>query len=159
MTLHTYNRFDLAARQLETAVALFIGGHDKFSVITLAAAADGILSQLVANQGKKTFIETLAEEGDDDATASRSAMGMHVNRILFINNLKHMDKGEDGYVVIDDLFNCALATILIALADTVTLCGRGTIGFVETFFLWVTQNLDPKIYNVDCDPAWTPAKT
>ena len=56
MIVERYQRFDLAANQLETAIGLYIGGHDKFSVITLAAAADGILSQLVNKKGEKTFI-------------------------------------------------------------------------------------------------------
>jgi hypothetical protein len=133
---------------------LFIGGHDKFSVITLAAAADGILSQLVNDKSEKTFIEILAGETDDAKTASRSAMGTHVNQLLCINTLKHMDEGDDGNVVVD-LFNCALATILVAVADFVTLRGRGE-GFVEAFLLWARQNLDPKIYNVDCEPDGNP---
>jgi hypothetical protein len=79
---------------------------------------------------------------------SRSAMGKHVHDVLFINELKHMDKGDDGSVVMD-VEECALASILVALANFVTLRGRGT-RFVEAFFLWVKQNLDPAIYNVDC---------
>jgi hypothetical protein len=156
MSTRTYQRLDLAARQLETAIGLFIGGHDRFSVITLAAAADGILSQLANNKGEKTFIEILAGETDDAKTASRSGMGTHVNQLLCVNALKHMDEGDDGYVVLD-LFNCALGTILVAVADFVTLRGRGE-GFVEAFLLWVRQNLDSKIYNVDCDPDWKPVK-
>jgi hypothetical protein len=152
MTLQTYQRFDLAARQLETAIGLFIGGHDKFSVITLAGAADGILSQLVNNVQQKTFIEILADESDDDNTASRSAMGEHVNKILFINAVKHMDEGDDGYVTMD-IDQCALGAILKAVANVVTLRGR-KVDFVEAFLLWVKLNLDPKIYNVDCDPDW-----
>jgi hypothetical protein len=154
MSTRTYQRLDLAARQLETAIGLFIGGHDEFSVITLAAAAGGILSQLVNNKGDKTFIEILAGETDDAKTASRSAMGTHVNQLLCINALKHMDEGDDGNVVVD-LFNCTLATILVAVADFVTLRGTGE-GFVEAFLLRVRQNLDPKIYNVDCDPDGNP---
>jgi hypothetical protein len=156
MSTRTYQRLDLAARQLETAIGLFIGGHDRFSVITLDAAADGILSQLVNNKGEKTFIEILAGETDDAKAASRSAMGTHVNQLLCVNALKHMDEGDDGYVVLD-LFNCAVATILVAVADFVTLRGRGE-GFVEAFLLWVRQNLDPKIYNIDCDSGWKPMK-
>jgi hypothetical protein len=41
------------------------------------------------------------------------------------------------------------------MADFVTLNGRGT-DFVEAFFAWVKLNLDPAIYNIDCDPDWKP---
>jgi hypothetical protein len=83
----------------------------------------------VNNKGEKTFIEILAGETDDAKTASRSAMGTHVNQLLCVNALKHMDEGDDGYVVLD-LFNCALATILVAVADFVTLCGGS--GFLDS---------------------------
>jgi hypothetical protein len=57
--------------------------------------------------------------------------------------------------VVMDVEACALASILVAMADFVTLNGRGT-DFVEAFFAWVKLNLDPAIYNIDCDPDWKP---
>ncbi len=153
MTIKTYQRFDLAVNQLDTAVRLFIGGRDRLSVITLAGAAHTILSQLVENIGEKTFIEGLIE-GAEDPKRARSAMGKHVNDLLFINALKHMDDDDDGHVVMD-VEQCALASILIAITNFVTLRGRGT-PFVEVFLAWVQQNLDPTIYNIDCDPGWKP---
>jgi hypothetical protein len=29
---------------------------------------------------------------------------------------------------------------------------------VQAFFLWIKQNLDPKKYNVDCEPNWVEPK-
>ena len=81
-----YQRLDLAANQLETAIGLFISGHDKFSVITLAAAADGILAQLVINEGQENFIDFSLKK-DEDKTLTRSTLGKQVNDILFINAL------------------------------------------------------------------------
>jgi hypothetical protein len=153
VTTQSYQRLDLAANQLETAVRFFIGGHDKFSVITLAGAAHAVLSQLVKNQGEKTFIEVLIEDVEDEKH-SPSTMGTHVNNVLFINALKHMDKDDDGSVVMD-VEQCALASILIAVANFVTLRGRGT-DFVEAFFAWAKLNLDPAIYDIDCVPDWKP---
>lgn len=153
MAAQIYQRLDLAINQLETAIGLFIAGHDRFSVITLAGAADGILTQMVSNRGQKTFTEILATE-DDDKTMTVSGMGSQVNTLLFINELKHMDKDEDGYVVMDTE-ECALATILKALANLVTLRGN-KVGFIQAFFLWMRLNLDPHKYNVDCDPNWKP---
>jgi hypothetical protein len=102
MAVQSYQRLDLAANQLETAIGLFVGGHNKFSVITLAGAADGILSQLVKNKGEENFTETLLNK-DDDKNLTRGAMGKHVNDILFINALKHMDEHDDGYIVLASL--------------------------------------------------------
>jgi hypothetical protein len=156
MAVQICQRLDLATNQLETAIGLFIGGHDRFSVITLAGAADGIFTQLVNNRGKETFTEILARE-DHDETMTVNRMGSHVNTILFINELKHMDKDDDGYVVMD-AEECALATILKALANFVTLRGD-EVGFVQAFLLWVRLNLDPRRYNVNCDPNWKPTPT
>jgi hypothetical protein len=156
VTTQIHQRRDLAANQLETAVGLFISGHDRFSVITLAGAADAILSQLVKNKGERTFIEGLIEGAENEKLAC-SDMGKHVNDVLFINALKHMDKDDDGSVVMD-VEECALASMLVAMANFVTLNGRGT-DFVEAFFAWVKLNLDPAIYNIDCDPDWKPPAT
>jgi hypothetical protein len=57
-----------------------------------------------------------------------------------------------------DVEECALASILVATANFVTLNGRGT-DFVEAFFAWVKLNLDPAIYNIDYDPDWKPPAT
>jgi hypothetical protein len=154
MVAQSYQRLDLAANQLETAIGLFVGGHDKFSVITLAGAADGILSQLVNNRGEENFTETFLKK-DDDKMLTRGAMGKHVNDILFINALKHMDERDDGYIILD-LEQCAVAAILKAIANYVKLCGHD-VDFVQAFLAWVKLNLDPTIYNVDCDPDWKPS--
>jgi hypothetical protein len=156
MAAQIYQRLDLATNQLKTAIGLFVDGHDRFSVITLASAADGILTQLVSNSGKKTFTEIPSGE-DDDETMTISRMGSHVNTLLFINEIKHMDKGDDDYVLMDTE-ECAVATILKALANFVTLRGN-EIDFVRAFLLWVRLNLDPSRYNVNCDPNWRPTPT
>jgi hypothetical protein len=153
MAVQSYQRLDLAANQLETAIGLFISGRDRFSVITLAGAADGILSQLVIDKGEANFIEFSLQK-DDDKTLTRSTLGAQVNDILRINELKHMDEEDDGYVVMD-IEQCALATILKAIANFVIL--RGHVDFVKAFLAWVKLNLDPKIYNIDCDPDWKPS--
>lgn len=153
MAVQSYQRIDLAANQLETAIGLFISGHDRFSVITLAGAADGILSQLVINEEAENFIE-FALKKDDDKTLTSSKLGAQVNDILRINELKHMDEEDDGYVVME-FEECALAAILKAIANFVIL--RGHVDFVKAFLAWVKLNLDPQIYNIDCDPDWKPA--
>jgi hypothetical protein len=154
MAVQSYQRLDLAANQLETAIGLFISGGDKFSVITLAGAADGIFSQLVINKGKENFIEFSLKK-DNDKTLTRGDLGKQVNDILFINELKHMDEDDDGYVVMD-VDQCAVSAMLKAMANFVILRGHD-VDFVKAFMAWIKLNLDPKIYNVDCDPDWKPS--
>ncbi|WP_455926925.1 hypothetical protein [Pseudomonas capeferrum] len=161
MTSKKYFRVELASNQLKAAICLFIAGQDRFSVITLAGAADVILSRLVLNKGKENFTEVMLrqEANAESRTKTCEEFGLEVNNMLFINQLKHMDSGDDGYIELDPE-ECALAAILKALANYVTLAGQQE-DFVKGFFFWMKLNLDPKKYNVDRDPNWvTPsAKT
>ena len=59
MTNKVYTRLELAANQLEAAISLFVAGRDRFSVITLAGAADVILSRLVINAGRENFTDSV----------------------------------------------------------------------------------------------------
>ncbi|OGU16401.1 MAG: hypothetical protein A2076_03195 [Geobacteraceae bacterium GWC2_53_11] len=156
MTNKVYTRLELATNQLEAAIGLFVAGRDRFSVITLAGAADVILSRLVINTGRENFTESvlLSEVAQGGTDLTREGVGKEINDTLSINHLKHMDDDDDGYIDID-LEECALAAILKALANYVTLAGRND-AFVQAFLYWVKLNLDPNKYNVDCDPNWEP---
>jgi hypothetical protein len=154
MSLKTYKRIALAENQLETAIGLFVSGGDKFSVISLAGAADVIVARLVLNIGEENFTEfSLREQtANGSPSGTRESHGKEINDTLFINDLKHMDEGEDGYIDID-LDGCALGAILKALANYVIIAGRDK-DFVKAFLAWVQLNLDPKKYNIYCDPNW-----
>ena len=82
--------------------------------------------------------------------------GKEINNMLFINDLKHMDKDEDGLVDID-ADEAALTTILKALVNYIILKGKNK-DFIKAFFAWMQINLDPKKYNIYCDPDWKPGK-
>lgn len=156
MNARAYTRFELAQNQLEAAIALFITNRDRLSAITLAGAADVILSQLVLRSGKPNFTDLLLQKDTeaDRARVTREAFGKEVNDMLFINQLKHFD--DDAQEVVElDVDECALAAILKALANYVEL-PEHQHDLVQVFRLWAKQNLDPKKYNVDCDPDWAP---
>lgn len=158
MTLKSYTRLELAANQLEAAIGLFVAGGDRFSVITLAGAADVILSRLVINTGQENFTESMLkmEIENGGAAKTREEFGKAINNMLFINQLKHMDDDDDGYIELESE-ECALAVILKALANYVTLAGRKD-NFVQAFLAWVKLKLDTTQYNVDCDPNWVPPR-
>lgn len=149
MTLKTYTRLDLAENQLEAAIGLFVSGGDRFSVISLAGAAGVLLSRLLINAGRENFTDSALrhdlERGGEEVT--REDFGRELNNILFINQLKHLDDGDDGYIEFD-LEECALAAIFKALADYMKLVQK-TKHFVLAFNAWVELTLDPRKYNVD----------
>lgn len=156
MSVKTYSRFELAENQLTAAIGLFVSGGDRFSVISLAGAADVILSRLVINSGKENFTETMlrreVERGGNSST--RETYGKGINDTLFINQLKHMDDDDEGFIDMEPE-ECALAAILKALANYVVLADPQK-DIVLAFKAWVRQNLDPKKYNIHCDPNWKP---
>ena len=154
MALKTHKKLDLASCQLETAIGLFISGGDKFSVITLAGAADVILCQLVLNQDEENFTDHLLHNDSDakDKNLTRQKYGRVINDTLSINALKHMDKGNDDLVTLN-IEECALGSILKALVNLIKLKGKD-IDFVQAFLAWSTLNLDPKKYNIYGDPNW-----
>ncbi|MBC8641301.1 hypothetical protein IAG25_31260 [Caballeronia sp. EK] len=151
----TYTRLQIAADQLRAAVGLFVASRDRFSVITLAGAADVILSQLVLNTGQENFTDSIirmeVEKGGPERT--RAEVGKAVNDMLLINALKHFNRGEDGTVEVGNLDETALAVILKAMANYVVLAGKKE-DWVQAFFFWIRQNLDVKKY----DPNWVEPK-
>lgn len=154
MTAYNYTRFDLAHNQLEAAIALYITNRDRLSAITLAGAADVILSQLVLRAGLPNFTDRVLEKEVEAGRAaiSREIFGKEINDMLCINQLKHFDDDALEFVELD-VDECALAAILKALANYVKLPEHER-ELVLVFKLWAKQNLDSRIYNTDFDPNW-----
>jgi len=139
-----YQRFQLAANQLETAIMLFLTNTDKLSAITLTVAADVVFCELVNREGKKNFTDLLCEQ--EGGKISRKEVGRGVNDLLRINALKHFDNGDDEYIDLD-IDECGVATILKALANYNMLEGKND-KLILAFRCWVKMNLDPKKYNL-----------
>ena len=142
MTSH--RKCDIASKQLESAIGLFVSNRDKLSAITLAGAADTILNQLLLNDGKENFTDYLRKKAASKTGVlqTRGEYGKEINDILRINSLKHMDKNDDDYVEMD-LEECALAAILKAVANYARLAGKQA-GFIQAFLHWVRLNVDPQ---------------
>jgi hypothetical protein len=156
MTLKTHTRFELAENQLRAALGLFVSGGDRFSVISLAGAADVIFSRLLTNEGKQNFTELSMLEHRElgDAEMTKETYGRIVNDTLGINDFKHMDDDDDDFVDIDPE-ECAIAAIAKALVNYVMLPDHDK-NMVPAFKAWMRLNLDPDKYNVNCDPEWKP---
>lgn len=149
--MSTHSKLSVATRQLESAVMLFCSGRDRFSAITLAGAADVIISQLLKNEGKDNFSDDLMKY-DAEATGvmpERAAHGGAVNDMLMINAMKHMDPGDGEYVEMDVKVS-ALATVAKAVANYVRLAGDKA-EFVQVFKLWA-QIFTPRGLDSEGEP-------
>lgn len=111
-------KLELAERQLETAIGLFISRRDRISAITLAGAADGILHGLVLKAGKQPFADYAMSvaEAIVGQTPAKAKYAKHINDTLRINDLKHMDEGGADEVTLDPDIS-ALGAILKAIAN------------------------------------------
>lgn len=115
-------KLDIAIIQLEDAIHLFLGGN-RLSAITLAAAADGILSGLLKQKGEKSA----AEKVWDGIEEARRLTGLNIagDRTgkdafnewnYFQNRLKHHDLRDVEYLEIN-IFDHAYYAIQRAIAD------------------------------------------
>lgn len=113
---------DIALAQLEDAIDLFLSGK-RLSSITLAAAADGILSGLLKQKGELSA----AEETWESIEEAREITGLNIagdrtKKDAFNewnwhqNRLKHHDKRDDEWLEIN-VFDHAYYAIKRALAD------------------------------------------
>jgi hypothetical protein len=153
--MSTYTRLQIAENQLQAAMGLFMTGRDRFSVITLAGAADVILTQLSIKAGNEPFTAALLAEhiAGGGAVETREQHGKKVNDVLYINHCKHLDDDEDGYLEVEDVDAAALGAILKALVNYVRIDGFQK-DLYYAFRIWMKKNLDPKKYNIDGDPDW-----
>lgn len=137
MTAQKHHRSNVATAQLETAIALFLSGCDRSSVITLAGAAGSILEQLVRNQGKTPFVD-YARSLAPGLTPPRGTSKRVINELLGINPHKHMNPESPNTLEID-LEKCAENAITKAVGDHVTLHGREH-DFIKPFLHWAWIN-------------------
>lgn len=154
MNLKKHKRIDLAKDQFESAVRLFLTNGDKFSVITLAGAADVIFCQILKRNNVENFTQFVIKEEADSRTIQ--VVGKEINDLFCINSLKHLDKGEPETLEMN-LEDCAVGAILKALPNYNLLEERNG-ALMNLFLKWIKENLDPKIYNVDLDTNWGKSK-
>jgi len=149
-----YRRLDLAARQLETAVWLFLEGKDRFSVITLAGAASGIFTQLVLNAGRQPFADygRLIAREQTGVEPQRAAYIRRVNLLFGVDFLKHHAADDPLSVEFDEHW-AAESAITRAMSDYIELCGQ-ELPFVKAFlqYTWVTRNGPEVMKAYDAQP-------
>ncbi len=154
MSLEQHKVIDLAEDQLRSSICLFFTG-DLVSAITLAGAADVLLCSLVTNHGEENFTaHVLKSEDDPDKTIPD--IGREINDMFHINALKHMDSKEDATVTMNQR-EAAIGAILKALPNYMMLRGK-EVDFMKSFLVWIRTNLDPEVYNINCDPKWEDKK-
>lgn len=136
------HRTDIARRQLETAVELFLQGLDRSSVITLAGAASNVLDSLVRRAGKEPFVDYARRVHDHvvGGTPKRRSYAHHIDVTLGVVAHKHLSP-TDADVVELDLEKQAADALARAIADYTTLHGQDE-PFVKAYLQWAWVNKD-----------------
>ncbi|MCK5072711.1 MAG: hypothetical protein KAQ98_04740 [Bacteriovoracaceae bacterium] len=131
---------EVARRQLETAVFLFLKGIDYSSVVTLAGAAGNILLQLVLNRGERPFVDLGRDVANylQGELLPRKRYKYRMQILFGIIPLKHMSDKCDEIVEMD-LEKCALSALTVAVCDYTTLSGQNE-PFVKAFLNWCWKN-------------------
>lgn len=140
MATEKHRKFEMASAQLETAVMLLVTGKDRYSVITLAGAADGILHQLVVKAGKEPFVDYARRVHEVVAgyTPPRNKFMSFMNKNFGINTLKHMDAG-DSEIVEMDVEKSAMRAVIKAMANYQKLVDKDP-PFIQAFLAWSWVN-------------------
>jgi len=127
---------------VKTAVALFLNGKDRSSVITLAGAAGNIFNQLVKNNGGEPFVDYACRVHDAliGHTPPRTKYKHHIDKRLGVTAHKHMSSSDPDEVELD-LEKSAADSLIKALSDYTTLNGKEEI-FVKAFFKWAWENME-----------------
>lgn len=135
-------KFDVAKAQLETAVWIFLNGHDRSSVCTLAGAASGILDNLVKRTGKESFVDYARRihQSVSGHTPKRQSYIHHIEKKLAITPNKHLSINDADGVEID-LEASARDALIRALADYTLLAGQDE-PFVKAFFQYCWSSMD-----------------
>jgi hypothetical protein len=142
MTDKVYTKEEIASKQLETAIILFLSGRDLSSVITLAGAAGNILEQLVRFRGEEPFLDFACRVYDalEGYTPPRKKYKHHIEKKLGVSTHKHMN-GDDSKFVNINLEKSAIDSITKAFTDYIVIHGQNN-PFVTAFFNWCWKNMD-----------------
>ena len=105
MAFAEFKKFDIATNQLETALKLYLDGGDRFSVITLAGAAEEILGKELQSRGLTNALDTdkALTSAVSQAFGNKPVPPKVVADIAnhARNQIKHLDSGGPRTVEMD----------------------------------------------------------
>jgi hypothetical protein len=90
-----FHKTEIAKRQIDTAVDLFLEGKDFISALTLAGAGEEITGKLLDRKGKKSMLQKL-HVWYQDVTGTKIDYGKFCQKTnLARNTLKHANNPEE----------------------------------------------------------------
>jgi hypothetical protein len=135
MKLH---KKEIAKRQIDTAIELFLEGKDYLSVVTLAGAGEEILGKLLVRHSKKNMIDYL-KELDRQLSGGREFKIVNQEINGFRNSLKHANDEADDEISIAEGHEHAIAILSRAITNYALFEGRLS-STMDQFLKWLRNN-------------------
>ena len=139
MTTIVAYKTDIAVKQLETAIKLFLERKDYICAITLAGASEEILGKLVERVGKKPAIKSSIESLKTIYSINISDKELISKHLNFARNtLKHANVTDEDKVELDAQTE-AISLILRAIDNLIRL-DKSVSYNTPNFFVWLNNN-------------------
>jgi hypothetical protein len=134
MKLH---KTEIAKRQIETAIDLFLAGKDYLSVVTLSGAGEEILGQLLNRDSQESMVDHL-KKLDKRLSGGREFKVVNEEINGFRNSLKHAnDENEDEIDVAEGQMH-AIAMLIRSLSNYFKVKGKLS-NKMEQFYQWLEE--------------------
>ena len=135
MKLH---KKEIAKRQIDTAIELFLERKDYLSVVTLAGAGEEILGKLLTRHSKKNMMDCL-KELDIQISGGRESKIVNEEINGFRNNLKHANDEDENEIDMADGQEHAIAMLSRAITNYALFEGRLS-STMDQFLKWLRNN-------------------
>jgi len=145
----TISNLEVAHRQIERAIVVFLDDKDYVSALTLAGAAEEILGKLLNKEGKEHWLDSISkgalralgfrkmEFETPEALKAKKEIANNANH--YKNRLKHYN--DDGTITL--LINVAAAEMIDrAISNYFDLTQRetGAMGRFKELIIWGEEN-------------------
>ncbi len=135
MTTIVYKKTEIAVKQLETAIDLFLNHKDYICAITLAGASEEILGKFVEQMGKKSAHKSSAESLKAKFNLTISNKELNSRYLNFARNtLKHANI-TDGDTVKLDAQTEAISLIIRTIDNLIKLDNSFSFNTPDFFYL------------------------
>ncbi len=132
------HKIEIAKRQIETAINLFLAEQDFLSVVTLAGAGEEILGKLLTRHSKKNMVDYL-KLLDERISGGRNFKIVNKEINGFRNSLKHANEESENEIDIVDSQEHAIAMVTRAITNYSILEGNIS-NQMMVFYIWLQEN-------------------
>ena len=131
------HKTEIARRQIETAIDLFLSDKDFVSALSLAGAAEDVIGALLRRKGEKSMLENL-HVWDQETTREKVSFGDFARKTnLTRNTLKHANEATEDEI---EVFRWEAVQMLMRALCNWTALGETPTAKMREFNNWLQRN-------------------